>query len=435
MAQSKKSRLLTTGLAVTLAAAVLVGGGTFSYLQDETDDVVNNFNPNQVTVDLDETTGNDYEIIPGTEQGKDPKVTVNATVDSYVFVKVNDATDGLVDYTIADGWTLLKGYDNVYYREVAADAEIKEFPVLADNKVSYDAALENADMVDENGNLKDGLDLTFTAYAIQQAGFESAEDAYNQEITCCITDGEKLQEAINECPDGGTVKLCMDITTEGSIFINKSMTLDLNGKTLDCSNLNIDTYYNEAGTIDVNIINGTVTGGYDTYEGSTINIYNASTNHTTNVTLENVEVIAKDNAGHAVYNSGYQGTILTLNNCDITGSVCASDIAMNGLKITGGTYTARASDKYVVYTNKGGVINSGTFTAGENQMLFSVANSTPSNDFIINGGTFNYETDYAIYTDRTSPASFVEINGGTFNNAAYGSAGATFDDVTFEGKL
>lgn len=36
-----RRNLLTTGLAVALAAAMVIGGGTFAYLQSSTDDVVN----------------------------------------------------------------------------------------------------------------------------------------------------------------------------------------------------------------------------------------------------------------------------------------------------------------------------------------------------------------------------------------------------------
>ncbi len=75
-----KKKKLTTSLAVALAALLLIGGGTFAYLQSNTEDVVNTFNANQVTVELTETTGGDYNIIPGTTQEKDPTVTVNATV-------------------------------------------------------------------------------------------------------------------------------------------------------------------------------------------------------------------------------------------------------------------------------------------------------------------------------------------------------------------
>ena len=114
--EGKKKKLLTTGLAVALAALLLIGGGTFAYLQAQTDDTVNTFSTNEVKVDLTETTGENYNIIPGTTQKKDPKVTVDNSVDAYVYVKVTDKTDGLVTYEIAEGWTKLEGYDDVYYR-------------------------------------------------------------------------------------------------------------------------------------------------------------------------------------------------------------------------------------------------------------------------------------------------------------------------------
>ena len=125
--KDNKKKVVITGLAVVLAAAMALGGGTYAYLQGTTEDVVNNFNTNKVLVELNETTGNDYNIIPGTTQEKDPKVTVDNTVDSYVYVEITDATEGLVSYAIADGWTKLDGYDNIYYREVAANAETKTF--------------------------------------------------------------------------------------------------------------------------------------------------------------------------------------------------------------------------------------------------------------------------------------------------------------------
>ena len=178
---SRKS-IFTAGLVVILTGAMLIGGGTSAYLQDKTSDTVNEFQTNKVMAKLTETTGKDYNIIPGTTQRKDPKVTVDNTVDAYVYVEVNDQTEGLVTYTIADGWTKLDGYDNVYYREVAKDADVKDFPVLKDNLVSYDAALENSDMLDGSGNLKEGVTLTFNASAIQKTPFDNPKDAYEEMI-------------------------------------------------------------------------------------------------------------------------------------------------------------------------------------------------------------------------------------------------------------
>ena len=236
--QNRKQKILTTAVATALAASLLIGGGTFAYLQSETDDVVNNFNTNQVTVDLEETTENDYEIIPGTEEAKDPKVTVNNTVDSYVYVEVTDATDGLVDYEIAEGWTKLDGYDNVYYREVAADAEVKEFYVLDGNKVTYDASLTNTDMVDAEGNLKEGLALTFKAYAIQKEPFADAVAAWEGKETQFVEDEESLKAALEA---GGDVVVNADVAldytnvtgpADGSspmMVITADTTLDLQG--------------------------------------------------------------------------------------------------------------------------------------------------------------------------------------------------------------
>jgi len=175
---TKSKKTLTTALAIGLAAVMTIGGGTFAYLHGETQEVKNEFKTNNVIVDLDETTGNQYDIIPGTSQSKDPKVTVTNTIDSYAYVEITDATDGLVTYDIADGWTKLDGYDNVYYREVAANADVKEFYVLKDNTVSYAAKLLNSDMVDENGQLKEGVALTFKAYAVQKTPFDNPVNAF-----------------------------------------------------------------------------------------------------------------------------------------------------------------------------------------------------------------------------------------------------------------
>ena len=238
MAKSKKSKVLASVAAVALAASLLVGGGTYAYLQGETNDVVNNFDTNKVTVALAETTGNDYDIVPGTSQPKDPKVTVDATVDAYVYVEVKDGTEGLVSYTMADGWTLLDGYENVYYREVSASDAEQSFDVLAGNEVTYDAALENSDMVDAEGNLKEGVDLTFKAYAIQKAGFADAVAAYIGKDSTPVSSEESLVSAF---ANGGNVIVNNDVAVEpegtGTALIpqsriTKDTTINLNGNTI-----------------------------------------------------------------------------------------------------------------------------------------------------------------------------------------------------------
>lgn len=187
---SKKGKTLTTAIAVILAVLIAIGGSTFAYLQAETDDVVNEFAANQVTVDLKESTDGKYNIIPGTSEFKDPTVTVNTTVPAYVYVEVTDNTENLVTYAIADGWTQLEGYPNVYYRELDSAADNEKFEVLKNNTVSYDDAIVNSDMLIQNDDgtysLKDGITLSFKALAIQKEGFSDEVEAYKY-----LVSGEK----------------------------------------------------------------------------------------------------------------------------------------------------------------------------------------------------------------------------------------------------
>lgn len=188
-----KKRVVAAAVAVAALLALIIGG-VWAYLQDSTTPVENKFETNQVSVDLKETTGGKYNIVPGTKQTKDPEVTGSATLSAYVFVKVTDETDGLVSYSLADGWQQLKNGDTavegVYYREYdpsttdsnnqSTDSNTFKYSVLKDNQVSYPASITNEQMKGENGNLKTDVKLTFQAYAIQKDPFTSAYDAWNQ---------------------------------------------------------------------------------------------------------------------------------------------------------------------------------------------------------------------------------------------------------------
>ena len=248
-----KKKMTTTALAVALAVLLLIGGGTFAYLQSTTGDVKNNFNTNKVMVELSETGNGQYDIIPGTEQSKDPKVTVNNTVDAYVYVEVTDTTQGLVEYSIADGWTPLDGFEGVYYREVAKSTDPQVFSVLKDDKVSYSTALENSNMLDAEGNLKEGIELTFKAHAIQKAGFDSAVAAYKQIPTEAATTAELTAALENE----KAVTLNADnLTVPVGTITGKNVSVDLNKKTLTVTGGNETQNINEGQSVTFE--NGTV---------------------------------------------------------------------------------------------------------------------------------------------------------------------------------
>lgn len=224
-----KKNIAITGVAVSLAAVMLIGGGTFAYLKGETDPITNSFRTNQVQVSLEETTGNEYNIIPGTTQRKDPKVTVNNTVDAYVFVEVADATEGLVRYAIADGWIPLDGVPNVYYRLVSAAQDVKEFSVLKNDEVRYSKALENDDMTDGSGSLKRDINLTFNAVAIQAEPFANAEEAYKAKDSIITSDTDVIEAAIM---DGMPVVLSADAKVDSAVLDRAGADIDLNGQEL-----------------------------------------------------------------------------------------------------------------------------------------------------------------------------------------------------------
>ena len=202
----KAKKTVSMKMVVLLLTLVLVlgcaAGGTFAWLITQTGPVTNTFTVGDINIELKEheleengtlgtievTEEDEYKVLPGTEQPKDPFVRVKAgSEDCYVFVKIveenNSATvDGkavtYVEWAIASGWTPLDGVAGVYYREYAADADADddtEYFVLDDNKVSYSQDLTKAALGELNGNKPS---LIFTAYAVQKEGMDSVTEAW-----------------------------------------------------------------------------------------------------------------------------------------------------------------------------------------------------------------------------------------------------------------
>lgn len=198
----KKLVLAVTALALVLCFAI---GGTLAWLKDQTEEVKNTFTYGDINITLDEADVNDedgdgnttervkkqekYKMIPGVTLTKDPTVTVKANSENcWLFVKVekSDNFDSFMTYGIADGWNSLgNGYPGVYYREVEASDTDQPFSVLNNNQVTVrgtvtKAALNaldtNTDGTDKD--IKEYPTLSFTAYAVQKASFNSAENAW-----------------------------------------------------------------------------------------------------------------------------------------------------------------------------------------------------------------------------------------------------------------
>ena len=168
-----------------LALVLVIGcavGGTVAWLTAQTDSVVNTFTYGDINIDLKETTGNDYKIIPGVDIEKDPKVIVKANSEAcWLFVKVKKEgtfVTNKVTYFIADDWKKLNGTENVYYREVDAATTDLEFNVLKNNKVTVSEKLTKAEV--KNITAENQPKLTFTAYAVQKEGITDAATAWTK---------------------------------------------------------------------------------------------------------------------------------------------------------------------------------------------------------------------------------------------------------------
>lgn len=176
-------KAFTAMLALTLVlAAYWAVGGTAAWLAAKSDPIASTFTFGDINITLTETDHQEQiKIIPGVDIPKDLKVTVQAdSVDCWLFVKVKETgtfVPGKVTYAIADGWTQGDGSpipENVYYRQVNGATTDSVFSVLAGDKITVSETLTKEDIQ----NITDEPTLTFTAYAVQKEGINTAADAW-----------------------------------------------------------------------------------------------------------------------------------------------------------------------------------------------------------------------------------------------------------------
>ena len=171
---------LTVSLAVLALVACMTAGATLAWLTAKTSSVTNTFTYGDINIELKETTGESYKMVPGNTIAKDPKVTVKANSEAcWLFVKVEKSTnlDEFMTYGIADGWTKLDGVDGVYYREVASPTDDTVFDVLKDNSVTVKTTVTKEQFNSLTSTTMPTL--TFTAYACQKDNVSTAADAWN----------------------------------------------------------------------------------------------------------------------------------------------------------------------------------------------------------------------------------------------------------------
>ncbi len=158
-------------LAMFLALALVLGsiiGGTVAWLTAQTEPIVNTFTDSDIDITLEESTGDNYQMVPGCTISKDPMVTViEGSEKCYLFVRLEKSEnfDDFMTYEIADGWTALESDPNVYYRVVDAADMSTAYSVLKGAQVTVKDTVTKEDMnsLTEETYPK----LTVTAYASQ----------------------------------------------------------------------------------------------------------------------------------------------------------------------------------------------------------------------------------------------------------------------------
>ena len=230
---------------------------------------------------------------------------------------------------------------------------------------------------------------------------------------------ESLQEAINAAQDGQTVTLLADATED--VVINKSITLDLGGKTLTNTNAGKATISVTGGTVTVK--NGNVVGGTDYYN---IEVTKGSG---ADLTLTDVTATAGNNGSSMIDNYG----TLTITSGTYTGGLdTVKNESSAKLNITGGTFTlTKGTSKGftgVVFNYGELTISGGTFIQsdksapyGQAQVIHTDKSGSAVPSTVITGGTFKNlcTSSTTAWTVRATNAAAgaTKVSGGAFNKA------------------
>ena len=161
----KKKVLSIVAVVLVLCCAI---GGTLAWLTAKSAVVTNTFAPSNIKIELKETTGENYKMIPGYTITKDPKATVLAgSEECWLFVKIEKSANfnQYLTYEPANGWEPVAEETNVYARRVTTAEIGTAYSVLLNNQVTVKSDVTEAMM--EGLNTADYPTLTITAYASQ----------------------------------------------------------------------------------------------------------------------------------------------------------------------------------------------------------------------------------------------------------------------------
>lgn len=226
---------------------------------------------------------------------------------------------------------------------------------------------------------------------------------------------ETVNAAIAAANNGDTVTLLSDTTED--VLINKSITLDLGGKTLTGTGAASTAALTIAKGAVVTVKNGSIAGTANSY-------YTIQNNGT--ATFEGITATAGNTGSSMIDNFG----TLTIKSGTYTGGL---DVVKNepgaALSISGGTFTLEKGTSKgftgVIFNYGKLEISGGTFIQGDKsapygqaQVIHTDKSSSSSPSTVITGGTFkNLCTHSTAWTVRetNAAAGSTKVSGGTFN--------------------
>ncbi len=175
-----RTLIMSIAMALTVFSVI---GGSIAWLMTQTTPLVNTFTYGDISILLEETTGNSYKMTPGATLAKDPMLTVEAgSEDCWLFIKIDESSNAslsdYIAYEVADDWTALSGVPGVYYREVDSAATDQTYSVLKDDQVTVKDTVTK-EMLEALTSATNPT-LTFTGYAVQRDANIDAIDTVDE---------------------------------------------------------------------------------------------------------------------------------------------------------------------------------------------------------------------------------------------------------------
>lgn len=161
----KKKVLSIVAVVLVLCCAI---GGTLAWLTAKSDVVKNTFSPSNIKIELKETTGAQYKMVPGYTIEKDPAAKVLAGSEQcWLFVKIEKSGnfDQYLTYEPANGWEPVAEETNVYARKVTTPEIGTAYSVLLNDQVTVKDGVDETMM--NSLTAETYPTLTITAYASQ----------------------------------------------------------------------------------------------------------------------------------------------------------------------------------------------------------------------------------------------------------------------------